>query len=198
MKRTGIIRIVYAGLMAALFFFAVQPIAARAQAFDESKIRGYDYTGFYGQLGAAVGEVHARGDSDDASGGFTITGGYRMLPWLSIEGNFTYLGNDDDEYFAFTGGPKFYPLGAFKVEAVPHFIQPYGLIGLGGGQFETDPRRGRPDVHDKGSFVARFIVGSDFWVTDHFGLFVEGGGHAASQDHVDGAGIFTLGGQYRF
>ena len=194
MNRTGIPYFACASLMGALLLLAAQPIAAQGTS-KGSGVRGYEYKGAYLQAGAAVGEVNARGDSDDASGGFTLTGGYRILPWLAADGNFTYLGNGDDEFFSFTFGPKVYPLGMFKVEAIPSFIQPYGLIGLGGGQFDTDGFRG---VNEKGSFIARFILGTDFWVTDHFGLFVEGGGHAASENHVNGAGIFTVGGQYRF
>ena len=194
MNRTGIPYFARVGLMATFLLLAAQPIAAQSTS-KGSGVRGYEYKGAYLQAGAAVGEVNARGDSDDASGGFTLTGGYRILPWLAADGNFTYLGNGDDEFFSFTFGPKVYPLGMFKVEAIPSFIQPYGLIGLGGGQFDTDGFRG---VNEKGSFIARFILGTDFWVTDHFGLFVEGGGHAASANHVNGAGIFTVGGQYRF
>lgn len=193
MRRSGIERIVFASLMAALFILAVQPTAARAQS--SGGIRGYDYKGVYGQVGAAVGEIHARGDSDDASGGFTLGGGYRMLPWLAADANFTFLGNSDDEFFAFTFGPKVYPLGAIKMDALPETFQPYALVGIGGAQFDTDGRRG---VNDKGTFIARMILGADFWLTDHIGVFVEGGGHAASQNHVDGVGVFTLGGQYRF
>ena len=205
MKRPGIIRLVYAGLMAALFLFSVQPISAGAQAFDETKIRGYDYTGVYGQFGVAVGEINFD-DSDiesDVSGGFTLGGGYRFLPWLAADANFTYLGggdveignNDvgDGEFFAFTVGPKLYPLGFFKTDDVPHIFQPYALIGIGGGEFEIDDTSVEED-----SFLARFILGFDVWATEHFGLFVEGGGFAASEDDLEGVGIFTLGGQYRF
>ena len=208
MERIGIVRLAYASLMAALFSLAVQPIAARAQAFDESKIRGYDYTGAYGQFGVAVGEINfdfdgADNDSD-ASGGFTLTGGYRFLPWLAAEGNFTYLGGGDVEFnntdvgegqfFAFTFGPKLYPLGFFKAEGIPHIFQPYALIGIGGGEFDIDDT----SFDDESSFLSRFILGFDVWATDHIGLFVEGGGHVASDDDVEGVGIFTVGGQYRF
>jgi hypothetical protein len=206
MNRTGITHFASVGLMAALFILVAQPIAAQGGAPTKSGVRGYEYTGVYGQFGVAVGEINFDlGDSDsDASGGFTMTGGYRFLPWLSAEANFTYLGGGDVEinntnvgegqFFAFTFGPKFYPLGAFKVEAIPERVQPYGLIGIGGGEFDIDDS----GFDDESSFIARFILGIDFWATDHIGLFVEGGGHAASESDVDGVGIFTVGGQYRF
>jgi len=184
---------------------------AEGRFFDEASIRGYDYEGPYGQLGVAVG----RADYDDvgnfdvdsdASGGFTLTGGYRILPWLAAEANFTFLAGDDNvevanveadsQYFAFTFGPKIYPLGAFETEAIPHFVQPYGLVQIGGGEGEIDgPGNGSLD---ESLFVARFIVGFDVWATDHVGLFIEGGGHVVDEDDVQGIGIFTFGAQYRF
>lgn len=174
--------------------------------FDEESVRGYDYTGPYAQFGLSIGRVDFDGPVDsDASGGFTMTGGYRFLPWLSAEANFTFLGGNDNvergssegdtEAWAFTFGPKIYPLALIQVDAIPHTIQPYGLIAIGGGEIEIDGA-GRSDDDD--SFVARFIIGIDIWATDNFGLFVEGGGFAFEEDNVDGAGIFTVGGQYRF
>ena len=184
-------------------------VAASAQVVGRDAPRGYDeYKGPYAQFGIAVGRV----DYDDlgtfdvdsnASGGFTLAGGYRFLPWLSAEANFTYLGGGDvevrnrnvgdGEFFAFTFGPKIYPLGALTTDAIPDIIQPYGLIQIGGGQFEIDDTS-----YEEDSFIARFIIGFDVWMTDHVGFFVEGGGDAASEDDVDGVGIFTVGGQYRF
>ena len=206
MKRIRIMRPIFASLTAVLCLLAVHPLAARAQAFDESKIRGYDYTGAYGQLGVAVGEINfdAHDADSDVSGGFILGGGYRFLPWLAAEGNFTYLGGGDVEFhnnevgdgpfFSFTFGPKLYPLGFFKTEDVPHIFQPYALIGIGGGQVDIE----HTNVDEEGLFVSRFILGFDVWATDHIGLFVEGGGHVGSEDDLEGVGIFTLGAQYRF
>ncbi len=179
--------------------------------FDESSIRGYEYTGPYAQLGVSIGRIDFddRGPFDvdnDASGGFTLTGGYRVLPWLSAEGHFTFLGGEqnveignvdrDSQFFAFTFGPKIYPLGAFEVDEIPHFVQPYGLVQIGGGEIEVAGRRNAG--FEKSTFVARFILGFDVWASDHIGFFVEGGGHVIEDDRADGAGIFTVGGQYRF
>jgi len=171
----------------------------------QKSVRGYDYEGPYAQFGVSVGQIDFDGPNIDnnASGGFNLTGGYRFLPWVSGEFNFTYLGGGsvergstdigDGSFFAFTFGPKFYPLGAFEVEQMPETIQPYGLIQIGGGEFHVEN-----SSFDRRGFIARFILGFDFWATDHVGFFVEGGGHATDQDDVDGVGIFTVGGQYRF
>ena len=205
MNRTGITHFASVGLMAALLLLVAQPIAAQGGTSTGNGIRGYEYTGFYGQLGVAIGQINFD-DSDienDVSGGFTLGGGYRFLPWLAADGNFTYLAGDveidgfggdfDGEAFGFTFGPKFYPLGLAKVEGIPNNFQPYATIGIGGGEAEIDDTSVEEDY-----FLARFILGFDFWATDHIGLFVEGGGFATSDDDLEGMGIFTVGGQYRF
>ncbi|MCB9378110.1 MAG: porin family protein [Holophagales bacterium] len=205
MNRIGDLRVVYVGLMAAaLFVFAAGPVAAQSGALG-GRVRGYEYTGPYAQFGVSIGQINFD-DSDienDVAGGFTLGGGYRILPWLAADGNFTYLagevdvdgfaGDFDADAWGFTFGPKFYPLGLAKVEGIPSFIQPYGTIGIGGGEAEIDDSN-----VDEDFFLARFILGVDVWMTDHLGVFVEGGGFATSEDDVEGAGIFTLGGQYRF
>jgi hypothetical protein len=184
---------------------SVRATAAPDTAPRDGKVRGYEYEGPFAQFGVAVGQIDFDGNNIDnnASGGFTMTGGYRFLPWLAGEANFTYLGGGAVErgsrdigngsFFAFTFGPKVYPLGAFKVKQVPEFFQPYATIGIGGGEFHIEH-----SSFDRSGFIARFILGADFWATDHIGFFVEGGGHVTDQDHVDGVGIFTVGGQYRF
>lgn len=200
-----------AALMAATLITLVASAATADGWFDESSIRGYDYTGPYAQFGVSVGQINYDdvgpfNVDSDASGGFTIAGGYRFLPWLAADANFTFLAGDDNvevgniegdsQIFAFTFGPKIYPLGLLETEAIPHYIQPYGLIGIGGGEGEIDGP-GSANVDDD-SFVARFILGFDVWATDHVGFFVEGGGLVAEEDSVDGVGVFTFGGQYRF
>ena len=184
-------------------------VALATEGFAESDgVAGYEYEGPYAQFGISIGQI----DFDDvgssnidnnASGGFTLTGGYRFLPWLSGEAHFSYLGGGsvdvgsrqigDGSFFAFTFGPKVYPLGAFPVEQFPEIVQPYATIQIGGGEFEVDGTS-----FDESAFMARFILGFDFWFTDHIGAFVEGGGFATSEDDVDGVGVFTVGGQYRF
>lgn len=204
MNRTGILHFAFVGLLAAILLVAARPIAAQGGA-SQRGIRGYDYKGAYGQFGFAIGQINFD-DSDienDVSGGFTLGGGYRFLPWLAADGNFTFMAGDieidnfagdfDGQAFAFTFGPKFYPLGLAKVEGVPSNFQPYATVGIGGGEFEIDDSNVEED-----SFMARFILGFDYWATDHIGLFVEGGGFAASEDDLEGVGIFTVGGQYRF
>lgn len=192
---------------AAMFLLglAAGPSAAQSDFFNESKITGYDYKGAYGQFGVSIGQINFDSSNieNDVAGGFTIGGGYRFLPWLAADGNFSYLAGDveidgfggdfDGEAWGFTVGPKFYPLGLAKVQGIPNYFQPYATIGIGGGQAEIDDTS-----FDEDYFLARFILGFDLWMTNHFGLFVEGGGFATSEDDVEGAGLFTLGGQYRF
>jgi hypothetical protein len=211
MKFQETIRVWTTGLAIALLCASAGESAAQTRAPDtrpqgrQDSNTGYDYTGPYAQFGVSIGQIDFDGPRYDnnASGGFTLTGGYRTLPWLSAEVNFTYLGGGsvevgssdlgDGSFYAFTFGPKFYPLGAFEVEEIPESVQPYGLIQIGGGQFDIE-NTGFP----RSAFMARFIIGLDVWVGDHVGFFVEGGGHATDQTNVDGVGVFTVGGQYRF
>jgi len=181
------------------------PSTESTESTAQDSDRGYNYEGPYAQFGVAIGQIDFDGGNIDnnASGGFTMTGGYRFLPWISGEANFTYLGGGsvdigsfkigDGSFFAFTFGPKVYPLGAFEIDEVPDAIQPYGLIQIGGGEFHIENTS-----FDRSAFMARFIIGVDVWATDNLGFFIEGGGFANDQSHVDGVGIFTVGGQYRF
>lgn len=180
---------------------------AQARLFDESSMPGYEYRGPYAQLGGGGGVIDPgiSGLETGVGGGFTLTGGWRALSWLSGEVNLSYLtgGNvqvggvsvGEASFFAFSFGPKLYPLGALEIEAIPQFIQPYGLVGVGGGEFEF---KGSGIDTTVDTFIARFLVGFDVWATKSFGLFAEGGYHLATADEVDGAGIFTFGAQARF
>lgn len=184
------------------------PPPQRSRVFDEESMRGYDeYKGPYAQFGITIGVIDYDGSIDvEAGGGFSMTGGYRFLPWLSGEANVTYVGGGDAElgnnnigdaeFFAFTFGPKFYPMAAVEGDVLPEFLQPYALVAIGGGEFELDFDGGGDS--DKSTFIARFIFGMDLWITDHIGTYIEGGYHAAADDDIDGAGVFTFGGQYRF
>lgn len=170
--------------------------------FDDKAIRGYrEFEGFYAQFGASVGEIEFDGGNDvDAGGGFTMTGGYRVFPWLAAEANLSYLGggevdgtNREADFFSVTFGPKLFPMGLLEEQPIPEYIQPYMLIGIGGGEYDIE-RSG----FEQSTFIARFIFGFDLWFTDHLGSFVEGGYHVAADDDIDGTGLFTLGAQYRF
>ncbi len=175
---------------------------ADAKGLDGKPVRGYDdYTGPYAQFGISIGRTDGK-DSDDstkAQGGFNLTGGYRVLPWLSGEANFIFMrgkldrGSDQANYFSFTFGPKIYPVAFLEEQPIPEQFQPYMIVAIGGGQYEVEDTS-----FDKSTFIARFIWGVDWWLTDQLGAFVEGGYHAASQKDIDGTGVFTFGAQYRF
>ena len=166
------------------------------------------WIGPYVRFGVGVGGI----DFDDkidgadidsgASGGFNLSGGYRAMPWLAVEGDLTLLGgqnnvevndnNDEDsEFWAVTIGPKLYPLGLIDSENIPDTIQPYAFVGIGGGEFEIDDA-------EKKTFAARFILGLDVWIDEQFGLYVEGGGFATDDDDLGGAGLVSVGGLVRF
>lgn len=169
--------------------------------------RGQDaYQGPYVHFGLTVGrtDYDPNGIDSDASGGFAFAGGYRFLPWLAGEAHFQFLGGEenveigpverDSHSFAFTFGPKFFPVMLMPADErpIPDNVQPYALIGIGGGEYEID------GGEEESTFLARFVLGVDFWLDEHLGLFVEGGGYAVDEDDIDGSGVFTVGAQYRF
>lgn len=206
MGRMGIVRSICAGTSAALLFLLADPVAAQSDPASDSGTDGSDYAGFYGQLGIDLGAINFDHSTSNASGGVSVTGGYRFLPWLAAEGNFTYMGGGDVErhgdnvgkadFYAFTLGAKLYPLSLSDAEVERDLgsAQPYASIGIGGGRFDA----GDSTIDAEGSFVARFLLGFDIWATDHIGFFVEGGGYAASEEDVEGVGLLSFGGQYRF
>jgi hypothetical protein len=183
--------------------------AEEARRRSQQQRSANDVEGPYLQAGITIGVIDFDGGNVDvdAGGGISLTGGYRIFPWLSGEANFTYVGGGDvevgntdvgdAEFFAFTFGPKVYPFSIPREKVVPDFVDPYVLIGLGGGEYEIDGSNGFRDKED-GTFIARFILGTDFWFTEHFGAYLEGGYHAAADNDIDGTGVFTFGGQYRF
>ncbi len=183
---------------------------------SRAKASGYDYTGIYVQFGVSVGEIDPdevgpppfEADDVDTGGGFTMTGGYRVFPWLAAEANLSYLGGgdtdgpvfDDAAFFSVTIGPKFFPLGLLDEDdqPLPESFQPYALVGIGGGEYEFEVNGSSRLQSEDSTFIARFIFGFDFWATDHIGAFMEGGYHVASEDDINGTGLFTVGAQYRF
>jgi opacity protein-like surface antigen len=196
----------------------------QAEWFDESAIRGYDdFTGPYARFGIAIGQVNLDEDEvgdaldvvdgnldSDVSAGFTMAGGYRIFPWLAVDANFVFLTGKDNieasadgnsfegdlQSFVFTFGPKVFPLALVDLDAVPHYVQPYVSIGIGGGEVEADFGGGFDTKKD--GFAARFIVGFDVWATDNVGFYFEGGGFLIDSKFIEGAGEFGFGGQYRF
>lgn len=177
------------------------PVSAHA---DLSEPR----VGPYVKAGVNIGEpdLDAGGVDAEVGGGVSVGGGYFFTPWIAAQLDFDYLGGSDLEvgsndvgeadYWAITVNTKGYPMAAIQPENYPNWLQPYALFGIGGGEFETELNNAN-DVED-GTFIARFGLGTDFLVHENIGTYVEGGYHVASEDRLDGVGIFTLGAFYRF
>jgi len=207
-----------------VLFLGVLILAASpsfAGSLLDANARGYDFTGPYFQFGGSAGALDLDKElgqknpgfdlENESAGGFTITGGFRATPWLSGEANLSWLGGGEIEdkqprgsnridtrssAYAFTFGPKVYPLGLIDNAPAPMF-QPYALVGLGGGEFNIDTRRRFGKNVQRSSFVARFLFGFDVWVTDNIGLYTEGGYHVWDDDAIDGVGVWSIGGQFR-
>lgn len=161
----------------------------------QETVQGYDHVGPYAAFGFSIGETNGDDGVDDSKvqGGFNLRGGYRVNEWVAGEADFIFVSDasDDVDFFTFTFGPKFFPLGFFETDAVPDALQPYLTIAIGGGQYVLDDDR-------EGTFIARIVPGFDYWIDDHLGLWVEGGYYISAEDFVQGTGIFSVGAQYRF
>ena len=151
-------------------------------------------------------------DAKDAAG-IDMRGGYRLLPYLALEGDFQfYEGFDFDSDFshnldvlgfAFTANAKGYPLTGR--------IQPYGLFGIGVGVLAIDFAGDNFDDDDTteadDSFLVRVGAGVDFYITPSVLVFVEASyNHQTSElDFGQGGGGIkedlipvTIGAQYYF
>ncbi len=189
-------------LCAALLFVGSVAQAESARGLGGEAIRGYEqFTGAYGQFGISIGQTNGDDGLDDteAQGGFNLNGGYRFNSWLAGEIAFIFMrgeiekSKNDGTYYSFTFGPKIYPVALLDPNMLPQQFQPYTTIAIGGGKYEIENTK-----FDEGTFIARFIFGFDYWLTDNIGAFMEGGYHVASEDDIAGTGVFTFGGQYRF
>ncbi|MCR9098185.1 MAG: porin family protein [bacterium] len=212
-KRMSQQRIACAALTAALAGLLVAlPAAAQQDSSWDSAQRtrqsdqrddAYSFVGPYIQAAVSIGRIDFDGSVDsDASGGFGLTGGYRLMPWIAAEAHFQLLGGEDNVelgpferdslFWGFTFGPKVYPFAVIENSGLPDEIQPYAFVGIGGGEIDVD------GSDEESAFIGRFILGIDYWFDEHLGMFVEGGGFAFDDDDVDGVGVFSVGGSYRF
>jgi len=177
--------------------------AAAAQSTNDARNDEYGYVGPYIQGALSIGRIDFDGGIDsEASGGFGLTAGYRALPWISGEAHFQLLGGVDNTdvgpsdrdslFWGFTFGPKIYPFAVIEDSGLPDALQPYAFVGIGGGEIDVD------GAGEDSAFIGRFILGFDYWLDDHLGVFVEGGGFAFDDDDLDGVGVFSVGGSYRF
>lgn len=123
---------------------------------------------------AQISDVDSHVDDSWAYGGRI---GYRLMERVAIEGQFELLheiaihqnvpsGNarSDATFLTATGNVKGYLL--------TQRFQPYLLGGVGYGHSEIDPPGSGTSDRDNG-LVARFGVGTDFYVTDSLGLMTE-------------------------
>jgi hypothetical protein len=187
--------------------------SASAQSYD-------DAAGGYVKAGLALGWANSKGVATaplapdvGTAVGFDIAVGRRINAWLAADVELYYVGGADVKTFPYlvttgsatnvgvTGNVKGYPLGAFAPDLMPQWIQPYGTFGLGIGMAEVDQQ---PDfVNTFGStnelqFLARFGMGVDVLISDHWGVYVDGNYYITNKEQISGIGTLVFGGSYRF
>jgi opacity protein-like surface antigen len=171
-------------LLAASLIISGTATAASDRRAEEIEFETDDYSRVY--LGAAAVASWTTQAEDEFSNsvvdtelgnsyGLAITYGVRLQNYLSVEIDFEWLEGHEIEQTTALGvlhdNLQYYSLGmVFGFRPLNHAIfDPFLSVGGGWTRVNLD----NFDVHGDG-FAFKFAVGSDFWVTDHIGIRVEG------------------------
>jgi len=196
------------------------PFAVTAEQTPMGDPINTEWLGPYVKGGVNIGavEIDSSRVDTDAGGGVALALGYRALPWLAGEFQFDYLGGStievsgtdvaDGNYFDFTFNAKAFPVPLLNDHVLERdlplvkWLEPYALLGIGGGEFEFDGKNGR-STSNESTFVVRLGLGVDFLMAQHWGVSLDGGFHFTTDDDLDdadilGVGIFNLGVFWRF
>jgi hypothetical protein len=196
--------------LVAAFLLSLPLRSALAQNYQDS-------TGFYGQVAIVLGwpNIDGRFTAPPTTGNGTMIGlsfaaGSRIATWVGVDAEFVLIGGGDLHSFgvktaesslmAFTANAKLYPL-AFSPDLIPQWVQPYGVIGIGGGIAQSIPVASMRDgfgAENVTVFMGRFGAGLEILLTDHWGTYVDGSYYMASDDVFNGAGTLRFGTHYSF
>lgn len=153
---------------------------------DFARVGPYAGGGFaFGVENIGHGTVERRGGqvsvTADNSPGFDARGGYRLLPYVAVEGDLQFFAFDLNanrvgnvafntnfatlDTVTFMANAKGYPLTGR--------IQPYGLFGFGLLYAVLDPNNGRFDTEYDAAFALRAGGGVDVYVTPKLLINVE-------------------------
>lgn len=187
--RTSIRRAVI-GLVSTVLFAA--PVAAQ----DYAAPGGYL---ILGGLNAFQHFSNTGGNDFTDSWGFEMRGGYRMNPFLALEVGGDFLsGFETNAFVQQTGRREALTIDGGNITAnakvhLPWFgrLQPYGMFGLGGqwarlrSTYQTGTVCGPgfnfywyctgtyAQLGNAGGFVMKFGGGTDFWITEDWGLTID-------------------------
>jgi len=101
------------------------------------------------------------------SGGYQVRAGYRINPWVAVEGEWehdvSFQDNLEASIYDLTVNGKFYPLATR--------VQPYALVGMGwiNGLNDSTTRE------DQSSLGFRFGLGVEAYITKSMGVAAEAG-----------------------
>lgn len=163
-------------------------VAADVHAMDKEEEPDYARSGVYLELdGQAMVDLFRHNDTGDASGGIAVRAGWRIASRVAAEFQYAWidqLHTDSANLMTING----------KVFILKGRIQPFARIGLG-AIFGDVP--GHSVV--KSSFVARFGVGGDFWIDEHWAVTVYGD-YVLPTDHFHYLNFLSTGAgvRYRF
>jgi len=134
--------------------------------------------------------------------GFQALGGYRWISWLGTDVEVMYATGGtikaldflkgDTSTLSLSANARIYPVEWFR-QPGKRTIEWSIALGIGGGGFYGETIR----LADS-SFLIRGGTGFDWLITDHWGLYVDGGYFWTTDSNVSGFGFAGVGGSYRF
>lgn len=196
-----------AATLVAIASFLAAPAGAqdhgRSGPYLGAGVLGGSYTQAEDDLDDALSLFGLQGaDVDDATVGFEVYGGYRIVPNFALELEFEML--PDTDISAFGTASDLLTLDATgngKVFLLTDRIQPYLLAGVGfmHAELETEGPFGTSGTESDTDFTARFGGGVDLYLTENVVLSV-GADYLLPTGDLDGLDYVSYGGglQYRF
>jgi hypothetical protein len=137
--------------------------------------------------------------------GFQAIGGYRVTSWIGFDLEVDYLTGgelklqstgqkiSDSSALAVTANARLYPITPFLPANWRH-VQWAIVLGIGGGRYFEDTAISL----SQSTFLVRFGTGLDGWITDHWGVYIDGGYNFSTSTDIYGFGYLTAGIAYRF
>lgn len=189
--------------------FAAMAVCFVAPAHAQDFARSGPYLGV-GVLGGTFtqleddldeGLLFGEADVQDASLGFEVYGGYRIVPNFALELEFEMLPQTEVEVLGTESEQRVLDVtGNGKVFLLTERVQPYLLAGAGYMNAEIEVETILSSSSEtESAFVARFGGGVDIYLTESAVLSV-GADYLLPTDDLDGLDHVTYGGglQYRF
>lgn len=150
------------------------PPAVESTAEAAAEVETFSAPGAYMEIGGVYvvenfgEETNTIGSDYGNSGGYQLRAGYRIRPWVAVEGEWEhdidFGDNLEGSLYALTANGKFY----YPFDCR---FQPYALIGMGWVNGMNDDS----EREDESALGFRFGIGIDTYITKNIGIAAEAG-----------------------